>query len=518
MPETSADNKPGNEEEMISPDPSPGLPVIRKKPETAGVIEAVALGLFLIYLLFFILHAARVIPYPHDVDNGEGFLLWQATRYSEGRLPYLPVEQSPHMVSNYPPLYPLLVSFFLPWTGGPTLAVGRWIAFLCSLAVAAGVGWTVYRQSQQSRAGWIAGLLFISCYHVYLWGAFHRVDMPALFFSLLALGSCVAGKHWAWTLVACTLALCTRQTALAAPLAIGCFWLSRKEIRKAIFLWGGLVILVGGVTLLLSLLTGGEYFKHIVVYNRNEFIWETVFFYFLHLWKFYAVIAAVGLFYWLLGFEKKKFDLAFWFLSFSVLSAMLCGKVGSAPNYFLELMLALSWTFGLARAQIRSLEPPGRRWFYLLFACLLLLQGLQTFHVTHFPPALNNARYDFTWTPTPEQYQQEEVLGYLIRKESGPVLIEDPGMALVNGKEVYYQPFILTQLERQGLWNPEPLLDRIREQEFSLIVLREDIRNTPEGGTDRMSKTLSTTLNQYYKIDQVLPGARTYFLLRPERG
>jgi len=93
--------------------------------------------LLVLQALLFVLHAIQVIRFPHDVDNGEGFLLWEALEYNQGRWPYKPINEPPYVVANYPPVYPLLCSvgtrFF-----GPTLAVGRTLTFLATLGVEIG--------------------------------------------------------------------------------------------------------------------------------------------------------------------------------------------------------------------------------------------------------------------------------------------------------------------------------------------------------------------------------------------
>ena len=489
------------------------VPNGRSRLSIAKSLEAFVLVLLVVQAVFFVAHAIQVIRFPHDVDNGEGFLLWQSLEYASGHWPYQPINEAPYLVANYPPVYPLLCSL---GTGrlGPSLAVGRTLTFLSALGVAIGLGWIVHRRSQQWKAAALAALFFIGTYHVYNWGSFHRVDMLALFFSVLALAACEAGWHASIVLLACILSLMTRQTMLATPLAIGFYWIAQQRRRLTLLFWLGLAASVGAITLLLNILTDGEYLRHIVLYNQNKFAGWTIFFYAKHLWQFYAILCALGVFYFLRALQQRRLDLSFWFLIFAAGTACLCGKVGSAPNYLLELVLALCWIAGNVRAEVRSADAGAKDWLRLLLPALFLLQVLEPFHLPHLPPLIKTARYDFGWTPTAEDRRREEVLAYRIRHAGGPALIEDPGVALRAGRPVHYQPFILTQLEIQGLWDPAPLLQRIESREFELIVLRENISQASQG-TERISDRMVQAIQSNYVLEEVLSGRRTYYLHRP---
>ena len=43
----------------------------------------------------------------------------------------------------------------------------------------------------------------------------------------------------------------------------------------------------------------------------------------------------------------------------------------------------------------------------------------------------------------------------------------------MEGRRIYLQPFEMTQLAREGKWDPAPLLRRIEEKSFSAILIFE---------------------------------------------
>jgi hypothetical protein len=469
--------------------------------------------LLVLQALLFVLHAVQVIRFPHDVDNGEGFLLAQSLDYNQGRWPYKPLDEPPHLVANYPPLYPLLCSVGTAFLG-PVLGVGRSITFAATLGVTFLLGWMLYRQTGRKLYSAVAALFFIGTYHVYNWGIFHRVDMTGLFFCTLALALCVVRAHWLAIAFACFLGLMTRQTLLAAPLAIGCYWICQQRVRYALRFWIVLGVLIGGATLLLDRLTQGEYFRHTVTYNNNAFIAWTIFYYARHLWQFYGILCAFGLFYLLRGAILRRFDLTFWFIVFACCSALLCGKIGSAPNYLLELVLALCWALGALCSEVRILEGSARSWAELFLPSLLIFQVLGPFHLTHFPPLITTQRFDFGWTPSAEDWKREEVVSYLIRRTPGTVLVEDPGIALRAGKEPIYHPFICPQLENQGLWDQTPIIRRIDAKEFPLIVLRVNMDEATVE-SDRFNDRIIQAIKANYQVKEVVTGYRTFYLHRP---
>jgi hypothetical protein len=73
----------------------------------------------------------------------------------------------------------------------------------------------------------------------------------------------------------------------------------------------------------------------------------------------------------------------------------------------------------------------------------------------------------------------------------------------VAGHEPLYEPFICTQLARQGLWDERPLLQRIENQEFPLIVLTWNAFQQP-ADPERFSKSFASAITRSYEIERAL--------------
>ena len=79
-------------------------------------------------------------------------------------------------------------------------------------------------------------------------------------------------------------------------------------------------------------------------------------------------------------------------------------------------------------------------------------------------------------TPTPDAdgAAQARELGRIVRQVEGDCLAEDNGYLLLNGKTVTFQPFIMTQLEGDGIWDSTSWVAGFEERRYALLVLTFD--------------------------------------------
>jgi hypothetical protein len=53
----------------------------------------------------FVLQSAIAVRTDSELDYGEGIVLWQAANVTNWKRAYRPIEQYPHIVFHYPPLF-----------------------------------------------------------------------------------------------------------------------------------------------------------------------------------------------------------------------------------------------------------------------------------------------------------------------------------------------------------------------------------------------------------------------------
>jgi len=482
--------------------------------------------LFLIlasYGFFFVHHAVRVIPFPVDVDNSEGYLLNEARLWSEGCSPYRDFHSPPWLVANYPPLYPLILSLPARW-GGLSFAWGRALSALSVVGISVVIYLILWGRTRSHYWSSIGAFLFPSFFHVYSWGALHRVDLLGLLFAALGLLAVERGRRLVWPLLLFLAAFLTRQTYVAPVLAAGFVMAAKGRRRSAAWLAGGFfgsaVLLVG----LASLLTGGEFFRHTILYNMNDYRWEDAWVYQLHLCRYTAVFAAFALGLVLVDFRERTWDWVPVYVFLGWLVSLTAGKVGSAENYLLELVLGISLAVPLFALRLRKTLSAGPRSLAFVVPLLLLFGNFQNFHVprTEAGPAWLKTwgrRYDFAFTPVGGDYATAVALLAEGKRTAGPVLSQYAGWTLLSGHEVLFHPFLVRQLSLQGRFDERHLLSRVRAREFDAVLISDDLGDDPDPASFRLGSERFS--GDFYRLLIEAGYVRTqgffgkYFIYRP---
>src|SRR5829696_4126483 len=411
-------------------------------------------------------HGLAALAFPYPLNYGEGPLLDQAVRLA-GMKNIYPADLStpPYVVSNYPPLFVLLQAP-LVWIFGPEFLYGRVISLASTMAVAGLISATLYVITRDRTASAAGGLTFLAVPFVLHWSSLDRVDMLGLALSWGGLYTVVRRPDRRGVILAALLfvaAIYTRQTyALAAPLAAFTWLLAGGHGRRAL----GLATLSGSLSLLLlgflSALTGGGFYFHTVTANVNEFRWEQVTYHLTTMQGLMPLLFVGGVAFLIVGLRARP---ALWwlagaYLAGSAVAALLIGKIGSDVNYLLELSAALALTAGAMIAHYAS--RPGVRGALLLALAVqvaIMIQasqyvysGLQSDVIAHRAGLIR--------------------LQEVVDDSNGVVLADEyAGLLPLDGRSIYLQPFEMTQLHRDGVWDQGPLLTSIRHQEFPAILI-----------------------------------------------
>lgn len=470
------------------------------------VVSVLTIALLLwtaLYACLFLYHALQLVLYPYDVDNSEGYLLYQGMRLVSGEFLYPPLQHEPWLVDNYPPLYPLLAGLGTLITG-PAFFWPRLLSTLAVLMTAILVsGWS-YLITRNRMASVFSGLAFLSFYHVYDWGALARVDSLGICLALAATVLFACKQRWLPAAVLLLLALLTRQTLFAAFIAIVAVLYQQQHKKDALRF---IMVSAGGfilVFILLNIFTSGRAFMHLVTYNANEFRLSDVWVYTRH-WVFlYPVWGAIPLLILAVFHKTAKLDtpycLLFWFTIGAIAEALLCGKIGSAPNYLLSLVCATSvgvgvlwYAFFKQSNEIQSGNAFLKQAPLLLFLIASLFQSANAWHWPY-------AR-DWALTPSTAYTTQGKAVENALRRAEGPVIADRAGIPLVAGHPPVFQPFILTQLARQNIFDQQPLLDSITAQRYPSLLLHFDLAD-PGWDRERFSLEMITTLRQTYRLER----------------
>ncbi|MCZ7645757.1 MAG: hypothetical protein M5U26_10805 [Planctomycetota bacterium] len=496
-----------------------------------------ALGLGLWVSGEFALWALAAIGFPYELDYGEGPILAQMRAEARGERVYAPLAEAPYTVANYPPLFRWCARAAAPLTGD-YLSAGRLVSACATFLSALAVGALVFAHAWRARAGdepgaaeppgdptaklalalvlgAAAGLAALAPTFVFLWGVLLRVDALALAFALsgLAVAGCFP-RRAVWALPLLLAGLFTKQSALAAPAAV-CLALALRERRRGVLLAAALA---GSGLLLYGLgvaLTGGAFHENLVTANRNRFEWSRVAQYAGLLWADQRPILLLGLVSALELLRRQARapeplrGLALLYYAAAVLVSFAVGKVGSNVNYFLDLLAASALAAGLLLAELLGAwaAARGTRASALAGALAALLLAGHAYRNEHLE--LLARLEDELERRAPEEARLVERL----KAAGGPVLSEDLVLLAQAGQPVHFQPFEMTQLAAQGLWDPAPLLDEVHAGRFAVVLLKFDLAEEAGWRRERFAPELLATLRARYREAERIG---RYVLYRPK--
>lgn len=477
------------------------------------------------YVGFTIWLAIAGLLYPYQLDYGEGIMLEQARLLSQGKSIYKGLEGYPYAFSNYPPLMQAMAALLIPYLG-INYVVGRVWNVLSLGLLGLLLYYIVKRQIGDKSAGTcgraplLASLAFLGSPYIYHWAPLFRIDLPALLLTVLGLLAVRRSPLLGGILF--TLSLYTKHSYLAGPAAAFIYLLLQRP-RAALQLGGTMLGLGGGAFLWLNLQTAGAFYFDLVTANMNPFEPATFLAQIVDFLQTYAGL--IGLAAYAIGVRVQEAwgpsaispwarallllrSLSLWdfYLVTAVSSIAMAGKVGSWENYFFEPLFAICLYAGLGAAKAGTLasKPCGdsQQGFgaakRLLIPALLLGQLGLMFHT----PAI-------AWRMMQEDGQANRQLAPLVANTTGPILSEDMGLLVTNGKEVAYFGFEYTQLARMGLWDQSWELGMLRSHGFPLVILEAGTRENPEHYS-RFTRRLLSELDRHYGLAESIGKYRLY--------
>lgn len=473
-------------------------------------------------LAAFVLQAWACLKTQEELDYGEGIVLWQAANVTDWKKAYHPVENYPHIVFHYPPLYHLTARVIAAATGN-LLTAGRLTSILSLVGTCLVMALLTASclPSGGSRAARLIGsfsagtLIFTT--PGWSWACLMRVDTLALFLTFSGLALFVLARRRPALAVlsfACFVAaMYTKQTMVAAPAA--CLLLAfvekpRLSVRLLAFsLSLGLVLLF-----VLHAVTDGLFLRHIISYNQNPFFPHRIFIRWkAHASKMIAVLSFAVMFpIALLGrragnmsalvqrvrlalvrskFERCVIVIALYFWVAAAVTTATIGKLGASDNYFLELDLAACLICGLFLGWlVRRVSFRPRRSYGLLELVIIFTFVAQSAGSIKSIDRVTRA------LSRPAPGYSEEVVR-LIKDLPGPVYSEDMTLLMQAGKEIPAEPAIITALAINKQWDETSFVSRIEQGQFQAIVVRVSLDDR-----QRFTESVARAVKQRYSLNK----------------
>lgn len=450
----------------------------------------------------YIYRAICAIKYPQPLDYGEGPILNQVRYLLQGRNYYKDINSPPYIIGNYPPVFNLLSLLLVP-IFGVSFATGRTIAFLAVIATAYVIYRIVFHFTSNKLVSFLSALFYLAIDYVYVWGIFMRIDTLSIFFNMLGIYWVIKYendyKRLRWCILFFLLALYTRQSMIAGT-AGAYLYLLIKDRKTAIRLISYTALYGILAFLFLTAITKGQFYLHVVKYNNNIFTLRQLLFFMskeLFTYTTFIIVSLIASIIWLWHREKRIISL--YFIS-AFLVQLTVGKVGSMLNYLIEPVGIMGIIVGIIIGE--TLKKKDQ----LAFVGLAFLVLLQLLNYRYGPNTLS-----WGWRPSPPLV----ALDNYVEESKGLILAENLGILPAHNRDIYFDPFIFTQLYYQGLWDQEKIIKDIREKKFDLIMLEFSLYYDHWSDSDRWTKEMKQAMYENYYLIDTQGHIRVY---KPIRG
>lgn len=452
--------------------------------------------------------AVSSIFFPYQLDYGEGIVLWFTQQLAHGAPIYHALPDPPFVTANYPPVALLFAALFYPLFGDSYI-MGRWLNLAAALVIAAFIFRFVRDQrideitsSRRARQGaaLLSALLFFGSTFIYHWVPLFRVDLIGLAFTIPGVffvwrwekdqgrrtkderratddgrrttdderRTPFVLRHWSFVILALLfflLALYTKHTLIAAPMA-AILALLIKDRRAGIVFALALGLIGGAIYVAMEVATGGGWSFGLLAANAT--VWSLPIFLKLvtNFGLTYGVLLVLAAWAWWSRVRARQIGVLEIYGFAALLGTALAGREGAWENYFLE---AVTMVCVFAGFSIARLMNTPMRWRWALPA--LLLVQLALFWNEH-DPRLAQQLFD-------QARMGNAQVAPLVRAASGPIISEDMGLLVTNGKPIEYYTFPYSTLARAGRWDQHWEIENLRAGRFPLVILlqgtREDV-------------------------------------------
>ena len=469
-----------------------------------GALVALAVGVFLVSALFGLFN-------PRDTSQPEGAVVAGALRVAHSEPLFLDIRRGPYVTAMYGPFIYMLLGTLVKVSGAGisgAYLLGRILSLLSAVACASMVAGLSRRFGASTFGAWIAGGLFLASPVILPVAYSTRSDLPAV---ALALAGVTLFLHWSetrrWYLAALPLvaAAYTKQTALAAAMAIGLFLVLEGRIRRAILFVLIVMVACAGILLVLNRATGG-----LATLNLLEVPGASplnlgsrplgALAGFLSSAALPLILAAPALVKLAQGDRRLRFPLCYFLVALAVSMAG-STKLGSDTYYFMEPLAAVLVLSGVG---LSSLLEEGMDSLRKAPAAALL--GL--FVVGIAGSVGMTARIaQFQYVPNNQVIQ-------VASQAPGDVIIEDENVALKCGKPLtIMDPFAFAYMAKRSRWDAGPLNRRILARDFGAIILRSPLEHPSHyQGEIYWATTTLEAMGRAYRMEEVVDG---YFVYRP---
>ena len=436
-------------------------------------ILTVILALCIGYGIFYLASAVKWIPYPNQIDYGEGLIMYINNMWATGTWKW-DLNISPYIPLMYGVTMPLLFAPLIK-VFGSDLWLGRTVMFISTLIIC----WLLYliakRITGKKVYGIIAGLLPLTHPVIRDWSLMARVDMLAVMLSFVGFYIVVRYKDSKWIYLSILFFTITLLTKISVVSGIGATLIYLLIYnRKTFYKYFPLTLLaIISSFALMGIITKGAYFDHILLYNAtvNTFwnlatIITNVSIVILPM----IVVSAIALIFTAKILRKKyrtglNVLIALFFVIAMVTNFASALRPGGFINYYLEFIFGACLCVSIILPSIiGKVEMEYRTKGKVLangFLVMLLIVNFSTICYKHAFPFPN------------EKYTAEaKIVTEIIKNTDKPVVTENFGLVTNARKHIVCEHLLATNAAVLGTLDDTAYVNSFREQYYDFIILR----------------------------------------------
>ena len=391
---------------------------------------------------------------PFEINYEEGNILNAAARVLQHSSLYPDPRAFPYVLNPYGP-----VGYWLSALGIRILGLSfrgpRLLVLLAAIGVFFLIAALVKRSGGQWRVGFLLGGLYLCTPVVWYWLPLLRVDFWAIFFSLLGLYFFTRFRRFGWLAgIAFALALLTKPTAMAAPLACVAELVVGRQFRKAFELVGAGAAATG----LCGWFMGGHFLFHLLGTHPDPYEFRQLLTLYASMVEGAFVVVAIVACALASGYRwSDKSRYAWFYFIACCATALTAGKLGSDSNHFLEWTAAIYIVGGITLSDLTKRLPAYGRIFEV--GCVATIAAFLVLLPTVLPPVLGEVGCAGEYA-------------YIAAFPGTRILSEDIGALVLTGKPVLVSnPFVATQLGDSLAWSKGSMAQLAEDGYFDLIFL-----------------------------------------------
>lgn len=411
--------------------------------------------------LFALIYAAKIAHMRMQFDYEEGNILNAGLRITEGQTPYPAPDGWPVIINPYGPIPYLVTAALVKWFGIGFFAP-RMVSLLCGALIVFLIGLLIRHFGGALAISVVFACTFLSLDSIRNWLLTSRVDWLALALSFAGLAVFARReKRWYVAALLFSAALFVKYTLLAAPLACGLYLILRRDWK---LLWR-LVVTSAALCFFGFLLTqrwsGGHFAFYQFSTHPDLFSWSQCWQLMTRRLKDIPFVFAIAAILVASELWRRELTLPVLYFLTATVGALTVGKLGSSTNHLMEWSAAGCLCAGCGWRLV-AVWLAGKR---LVIASRAVLAGV--FATAVIPVVLYRP-------PFAERISCEPAYAYL-QDHGDHVLTDSIGALLLTGKPVLVSnPFVYSQMVIHAGW-PDTVLQRVREKEFDVILLREQL-------------------------------------------